>query len=568
MDIKIGDRLNGRINNSIIEYCVIDKGTSFGYNLVSIEGYYYDVLPKLDKDGYLDIDKDFISYKYQVDDSKVLKNGEICTLLCKYEDGSCLLGFDNGKKLKFVSVFAFHNRYATSEREDGKEYDINVGDIVTCTHGMKGIVKNINSLEITIEVEGVEAKFPIKYTGQRKKWVLDKDTLARLLVGKERIVNGTKMKIKKVNNIKDLEVELDTGEVRVMSYTGFMGATRAIKNQHIVGLKVYQQKEKMYAECIQSTGAYLLIKFDDGTTSNALRQTFMEGKSTKVLRNRFKVKVGESIVQNNGLVATVLRIYDNYTGDVQLSDGTVLKNVKLGRFREGSLSSGVEIAYNNKFEQKRMNKRYDCVCGLYYHIVGYTKEEITVRWNDSYCETIDRGKVAYIKVPRCFITYKGKLRYKNIVIERVESNKDKESLIVHGNCATCGEPVVLDIMENMYGHNCMNKVSKDSLGVPILVEHIGYQRYSIIYEDGSRAKSINLEKGQGTNCKIYHPELYCVCGNFYMYSCRDKVLSMYFDNTIGKYRVLAESKIKERKIKTIGRGIKNGRNISYSYFYE
>ena len=546
MGIKIGDRLNGRINNSIIEYCVIDKGTSFGYNLVSIEGYYYDVLPKLDKDGYLDIDKDFISYRYQVDDSKVLKNGEICTLLCKYEDGSCLLGFENGKKLKFVSIFAFHNRYATSEREDGKEYDINVGDIVTCTHGMKGIVKNINSLEITIEVEGVEAKFPIKYTGQRKKWVLDKDALARLLVGKKRIVNGTKMKIKKVNSIKDLEVELDTGEVRVMSYTGFMGATRAIKNQHIVGLKVYQQKEKMYAECIQSTGAYLLIKFDDDTVSHVSRQTFMKGKSTKVLRNRFKVNVGDSVVQNNGTVATVLRIHDNYMGDVQLSDGKVLNNVRLGRFMEGSLSEGAEIAYNRKLEQKRSNKRYYCDYGLYYNIVLYTKEEIIIRWNDSYYETRKIGKVACIEMPRCFRKYSGQLRYQDIIIERVESNKDRKSLIIYGKCATCGASVVTDTADDIYSCNCIDKVIRDSLGVPISVEHIGYQRYSIIYEDGSRIEGIKLEKGKGTNRRIYHPELYCVCGKFYMYSCRNKVLSMYFDKTIGRYRVVAESINKER----------------------
>lgn len=121
-------------------------------------------------------------------------------------------------------------------------------------------------------------------------------------------------------------------------------------------------------------------------------------------------------------------------GDIQLSDGKVLNNVRLGRF--GSLSEGAEIAYKHKLEQKRSNKRYYCDYGLYYNILLYTKEEIIIRWNGSYCETRKIGKVACIEMPRCFRKYSGQLRYKDIIIERVESNKDRNSLIIYGKCAT------------------------------------------------------------------------------------------------------------------------------------
>lgn len=195
MSIRVGDVLRSKRSNNY-KYKIVSEGSSFGYNIEIKGKLIYDVETKFIEDGLNGLSINELRYQIKSGDTKVMDNGEKCSIVCKEETGGIVLKFENGKVLKFVSTYAYTSGYATSERVEGKEYDIEIGEVVKLSGDMTGVVTKINYRYITILVENrVEIDFPIHTLGVRDIWILTKSALSKLLVGEkrdasERILSG------------------------------------------------------------------------------------------------------------------------------------------------------------------------------------------------------------------------------------------------------------------------------------------------------------------------------------------------------------------------------------------
>lgn len=542
MYIRVGDVLRSNRSNNY-KYKIVSEGSSFGYNIEIKGKLIYDVETKFIEDGLNGLSRSELRYQIKSGDTKVMDNGEKCSIVRKEETGGIVLKFENGKVLKFVSTYAYTSGYATSERVDGKEYDIEIGEVVKLSGDMTGVVTKINYRYITILVENrVEIDFPIHTLGARDIWILTKSALSKLLVGEKRDASeGVVAEITDVSGIKDVTVTFSNGLVRHMTYNQFLTTENLMyERPSYINTRVWQEKEQMYATAIKSTGKHkdvFLIKFDDGTTVRAQRRSFLEGKSTKNPKKVRPIQIGECHKQANGLYATVISINEDNkeNGDIELSNGVILHNYLLKRVRRGNLPKSSKAM---KDIEKYRDKVYT-IGNLYYEVLERDRKNILIRWNGFYLEVRGGCTRSRIKMPLLFRPNPRYINYKNITVDKIEADSVKECFYAYGTCNTCGKKVKVVADENGLGHNCYENVSTDYFGLDIDVRQTKPYVYEVKYRDNT--KNV-LDLSNNRNFRILvHKELYARSGkSVFINGTGEKVLDMYFDEIKKKYVCLVE----------------------------
>lgn len=544
MDIKIGDKFKHYRGHGET-YQVIAKGSSFGYDIKYRGTVSYDVSESFIENGLDGLDRSELRYKIKSGDIKTMNNGETCEIVRKEENGSIILRFENNKVLKFISVYAFTRGYATSERSNNKEYDIEIGDEVNLSGGFSGIITDVNYKEVKILVDdSKEFIWQLSCLGSRGTWVLTKSMLAELLIGRKRDAeDGLIAEITGVNGVKDITVTFSNGNIRHIAYKYF--AENKILRSKIpdyTNARVYQKHEKMYATVLSNTGKYkdcFKVRFDDGTVVVVQRKSFLNGKAVKNPKTSKPIEIGECHKQTNGLYATVISINENNKsyGDIKLSNGVILHNYCLKRVRRGNLPK-------NDKALKSMNKysgRVDTINGFYYEVLDRDDKVALIRWNDFYLETRCKSSMLSIKTPLIFRSQNTELRYGNIKVDKIESDIERECFYIYGTCTICGKYVKVESNKQLFGHNCYNDVNGDYFGLDVDVIQLSPYKFKFKYKDNTITEltlyghSHKLRKVAHSSVRIRNKSKLA-----YIDKTDNRVLDMYFDEVKKRYICVTE----------------------------
>ena len=561
MDIKIGDILRTRNNKK--GFKVLGKGTSYGYDLINLRNNkkMYDIIVRKNHEGsqYYNIDTKSSGTDYRVGDRKQFNSGEYGTLVNKNENGTISIEFDNGKTLKFLSIHAFHRGYATSDREEGKEYEVEIGDVFTFNKYIKGTVisTTLGSPKYVVDIGGKNVTVACnKYFPQE---LLKMCEIQHVLLGEKMTYDdGLVGTIEDVENMSKILVSFSNGKDKIMTYERFKDP-RPVKFERkptincgkiIYGVtRVYQKNIGMYATVRQKIDSEKIeVEFEDGSIEIVNRKGFKNGTLCK--RNRRKpvlITVGEKIIQNDGRVAEVIKVHKGRLIDVKFDDGEIRTNVSGGDFRVGSVTKGLTASLKYKMSQKYNNK--PTVFGLRFSLKDLGDNYAIILWNGLYEERIDRRYYSSIQTPSCFTYSKknNKLYYKNIEISKYTFYK--KDILIEGVCTICKKPIKAYVSEMEFGHNCLEN-GIDSLGCEIDVEKTGTNSYVVTYLDGyknviNRLNPLSPENSLG----VYYKGIKNVrgCGAYLCGGKRIKVLCMYYDKDIKKYRAVLQYDTPNRK---------------------
>lgn len=553
MDIKIGDILHTPDKN----YKVLKTGCSYGYDLLDLKNnkVFYDVVvveKRCKTKSYYNIGTKYIGCSYRVGDRKQFKNGEYGILSKKNMDRSIEIKFDNGRVLKFTTIYAFHNGWATSEREDNKEYEISIGDEYILNKVIKGVVTDfkIGSPDITLGIGGKYVK--VSCITNFPPCKLRINNIKHVLIGEQRTFqDGLVGTIEDVEDLRNILVSFNNNTEKIMRYSRFKNnksvktepvLTKDTIKEEIDGItRVYQKHLGMYAVIKEKVDKeYFKVELEDGTIVNAGRHSFRKGVLT-LKKKPTHVKVGERVEQNNGRFAEVIAVHSGRKIDVKFDDGEIRKNVSSSGFRQGSITNGRTDTWKCKLIEK--NKDRKTVCGLTFSVNSVDKDYIEILWNNSYKERRRRTDSASITSPKGFKYIKryDKLLFKNIIIDSYIL--EESDIYIKGICSICGKYIEGYVSELSLGHNCLENVM-DYFGLKINVEHKGVSNYKITYLDGYSYEIENFKISNKDNrITILYKGLKSVRGNGVYLSggIRTKVLAMYFDESIKRYRAVVQS---------------------------
>lgn len=533
--METGDIVKTRSGRS---FSILGKGSSFGYNIRDLkdEKVFYDIDIVKDRFKYVKcvwIKSAFSGIK--IGDTKKMLNGEICSVYKKYIDGTIDLQFENNKILSFSSYNAFIKEYATSNREKGKKFDFEIGDVIITSGGLQGKIIELSPVNILVDIEGVVCNFSL-LVKRNGSFILPKKYVEQILVGKSKILdNGMTAKIIKTNGLNELTVALSNGDtIEKMRYSNFV--KRGSFNKRVLGERVYQEIEKDYATVIGYEEDKIIVEFTDGTRVSTCRRTFRKGSVRKVCKVVKPVIIGEKVVQKNGLVAEVISIKNDRHVDVKLSNGDVFLNIPTNAYRKGYVSSKGYKSLNDKFSEKYCGVYTDSLFGFRFKVLSIGKGSVVVEWNDCHTEIVKRSSIKDTLIPAIFKTLDSVvLRYKDIIVDRYECNKDSNCFIVYGTCRKCGKPIVCSTLGDYNGHNCLEGITRDNFGVHISITLNTSYNLVVNYEDGSSRVLQNAKS------LLIHPKLASKGTAVYLSKERKfKVLSMYYDRNLKRYVVVVE----------------------------
>ncbi len=554
MDIKIGDILRTKQNKK--GFKVLGNGMSYGYDLLNLKTnkIMYDIIVRKNNETsqYYNIDTRYCGINYRLGNRKQFNNGEYGTLIKKNANGTISIEFDNGKVLKFNTIHAWHNSWATSDREEGKEYEINVGDTFIFNKFIKGIVTDVElgQPKYTVNIGGKLIVLDYSKTIHIERLKIHK--IKHVLLGEKMTYDdGVVGTIEDVENMTNILVSFSNGENKIISYERFKNSKpiEFERNSAVTCCKiiegvtrVYQKNIQMYATVKRRLGHDKFeVVFEDGATDIVSRASFRKGVITRNRPKPVPITIGEKVKQNNGRIAEVIKIHKGRLIDVKFGDGEVQKNVSGGNFRKGSITGGLTESRNYSISQKYKN--VPTVCGLYFSIVDFTDTSVVVEWNGTYKEEVDRRYYSMIQTPKGFtyIKKENKLYYKNIEITKYTLFKD--DILIKGVCSVCKKPIKAYISEMKLGHNCLED-GTDYFGLKINVKHKGVNKYKITYLDGYSYEIEHLKVWNKDNkVTVLYKGLKNVRGNGVYLSggVRTKVLDMYFDESIKRYRAVVQS---------------------------
>ena len=88
----------------------------------------------------------------------------------------------------------------------------------------------------------------------------------------------------------------------------------------------------------------IVICFEDGTSIKTRYCHFIEGSvinPNDINSNRGDKIVGESLIMNNGLKATIIACRNHDDIDVEFEDGTIVKHRQYSDFKEGRIAKPI-----------------------------------------------------------------------------------------------------------------------------------------------------------------------------------------------------------------------------------
>lgn len=543
MDIKIGDIIFTQ--NNKIGFKILGNGASYGYDLIDLRNntVYYDVLvgKSESRNNLYTVNISKIDCRYRVGDYKKFNNGESGILVKKNKTGDISIQFDNGSILKFRTVFAFANGYATSDRDTNKEYEINVGDIVTFNKFITGTVieADLGSKTATINIGGKLVNVDCRKCSIPTS--LHIESVRHVLTGKTMTYdNGLIGEIKDVKNLTHIIVKFSDGTEREMKYERFINPRPLRRRKTCLNDKVYQKNIKMYALLKERLGGSMVrVELEDGTNITVSGSSYREGRITYI-ESKSKSVADMKIVQNDGRIAEVVEVKGRDNVDVKI-EGKLYKDVSKRLLRKGLLTK----SYFGTKDCLGIKDTFTTVtvCNLFYSIESTDGDNSVLIWNNVYREVVKSRNLFAKLTPSC-MTYsckKNKLIYKNIEITRYKLfERDIE---IEGVCLVCGKPVKTCISKIEYGHNCLDGKTTDSIGCKIDIRHVNVNRYEITYEDN--CKILLTYTSQTKNKWILHSGLERTgFGYARLINTKFKVITMYYDSVAKKYRLLLEYKKK------------------------
>ena len=228
----------------------------------------------------------------------------------------------------------------------------------------------------------------------------------------------------------DMDVQFEDGFIAMhVPYSSFKKGCVANKNIKIsqYNIERYIGKKRM-AKCGQEmtvikyrNGKDIDIQFEDGTiVYHITHSAFIRGsvghpgikrQTYQRKRNSYSFRVGETIVNNDGLNMTIVGYRQSTDIDVVFDDGTVSTHRKYEEFKAGM------IKHPNQAKNKHLGESFICNNGIHATITDYKSyKDVTITFEDGiikehvrYAE-LKKGSVAHPEhVYKKGLTYQGSI---------------------------------------------------------------------------------------------------------------------------------------------------------------
>ena len=187
--------------------------------------------------------------------------------------------------------------------------------------------------------------------------------------------NGQMMTIIAYRNYADIDVQFEDGNiVKNREYGKFKKGQIRNLNVHIGETSISTKGQKMTVIGWNNSN-HIDVKFEDGTiVKNTFYQSFKNGQITNP---NFIARVGEEKISKTGEKMTIIAYRSTYDIDVQFEDGTIISNRLYSEFKKDKIKNP-NFYRNSKIGEEIINKQ-----GLKMKIIDCeSSAKITVQFED------------------------------------------------------------------------------------------------------------------------------------------------------------------------------------------
>ena len=288
-----------------------------------------------------------IQLENKIGENSIAKNGQTMTIIeyRKYKDID--IQFENGTIVKGVRYNQFKLGNISNSNLPTLRLKDKTGETNIANNGQTMTIieyRSNNDIDIQFE-DGTIVKHK-SYTCFKKGMIKNFDNILKNRLGESNIANnGQTMTIIEYRKYNDIDIQFEDGTiVKHKSYSKFKEGK--IKNpnyiQNRLGESNIANNEQTMTIIEYRNFNDIDVQFEDGTiVKNKSYHNFLIGNiGNPNLKNiQIKNRVGESNIAKNGQSMTIIKYKSCYNIDIQLEDGTIVRNKSYSNFKKGLIKN-------------------------------------------------------------------------------------------------------------------------------------------------------------------------------------------------------------------------------------